>query len=98
MLKKHLTPDEMRAGIARLRKRLEEVEAFNASTMRDRNPPELVALATAVTRALERTFGEGTTDFKRFAPAGKLAWSPIVISMGEPTPPAPRSTRSVGKH
>ncbi|WP_238298129.1 hypothetical protein, partial [Methylobacterium soli] len=69
-LKEGLTPDEMQAGILRLGKRLEEVEAFDARSMSDRCPPELIALQAAVTRALERTFGAGSPDFKRFSSAG----------------------------
>ncbi len=84
--KKRLTSEEMSAGIARLHKRLEEVEAFNANTMQERRPPELMALETGVMRALERTFGENTADLKRFAPAGMLTWSPRVFTMGQPTP------------
>ncbi|KAB1072247.1 nucleotide-binding protein [Methylobacterium soli] len=76
----------MQAGILRLGKRLEEVEAFDARSMSDRCPPELIALQAAVTRALERTFGAGSPDFKRFSSAGSLAWRPMSFTIGEPTP------------
>lgn len=76
----------MRAGIMRLTKRIEELEAFNPNEMQTSFPPELGALATSITRALEKTFGENTADFRRFADAGSLRWSPGFFIMGEPTP------------
>jgi predicted nucleotide-binding protein len=84
--KLHLSTAEMQAGIVRLRKRLEELEAFNPEQMQERSPPELAALETAITRALEKTFGENTADFRRFSGAGDLRWSPGFFIMGEPTP------------
>lgn len=84
--KKSLTVDEMRAGITRIAKRLEELDAFNVDAMRDKHPPELTALSTAITRALEKTFGEATSDFQRFSEAGTLSWRPMVFTLGEPIP------------
>lgn len=85
-LKKILSVDEMRAGIKRIAKRLEELDTFNVTAMREWHPPELTALSTAITRALEKTFGEATSDFQRFAAAGTLAWSPVVYTLGDPPP------------
>lgn len=76
----------MRAGILRLTKRIEALDAFDPSKMQSSFPPELGALATSITRALEKTFGENTSDFRRFADAGVLQWSPGFFIMGEPTP------------
>src|SRR3712207_9317667 len=80
--KKDLAPSELREAIARLSKRRDEVAAFDVQAMREKRPPELDALSTAVTRALGKTFGEGTADFRRFQPAGQLAHRPISISVG----------------
>lgn len=86
-VKKQLTADEIRAGIARLKSRREELDRFDPNTMSESFPPELNALCTSITRALEKTFGEGTSDFKRFADAGDLGWSSgILILNGPPTP------------
>jgi predicted nucleotide-binding protein len=84
--KLHLNDVEMRAGIVRLTKRIEALEAFDPAKMETPFPPDLEALATSITRALEKTFGENTSDFRRFADAGDLQWSPGFFIMGEPTP------------
>lgn len=83
--KKELSAEEILAGIARLTKRLQEVEAFDPTRMTESCPPELSALETAVTRAIEKTFGESTKDFHRFSEAGRLCWSPGII-FGDPIP------------
>lgn len=84
--KLHLSEAEMRAGIVRLTKRIEALETFDPSQMQSSYPPELGALSTSITRALEKTFGENTADFNRFKDAGDLQWSPGFFIMGEPTP------------
>jgi predicted nucleotide-binding protein len=84
--KLHLNAAEMQAGITRLQKRIEALEAFDSTQMQASYPPELAALGTSITRALEKTFGENTADFKRFSDAGDLRWSPGFFIMGEPTP------------
>ena len=91
--KKQMTPAELRDGIARLTKRREEVAAFDVGAMRVGQPPELAALSTAVTRALEKTFGEDTADCRRFASAARLAWQvPAgLLVAGSGRPPTPVS-------
>ena len=69
-----------------MEKRIEALQSFNPAQMQSSFPPELAALETSIRRALEKTFGENTADFKRFASAGDLRWSPGFFIMGEPTP------------
>lgn len=83
----HLSLADMKAGILRLKKRIDELEAFDPSQMQVPSPPELAALELAITRALEKTFGENTADFRRFSGAGDLIWSPgVFMYPSEPTP------------
>jgi predicted nucleotide-binding protein len=64
------TPEEIRQGIARLRKRLEEVNAFEpTSVIEQNNIPHVEALAAAVDESLIRTFGADTLDYKRYSDA-----------------------------
>lgn len=65
-----LAPAEMRAGIDRLQKRIEEVKQFDPSTVTDQyNNPHIEALAVSIEDALGRTFGKNTTDFVLYADA-----------------------------
>src|ERR1700733_1240985 len=84
-----LTVDDMKAGITRLTTRLQEVKGFDVQGMKEHRPAELVGLAASVLHSLERTFGENTSNFKRFALAGDLAWRPGYVSLdGRPRPVA----------
>jgi len=63
-------PEEMRQGIARLKKRLDEVKAFDpASVTEQNNIPHVGVLSAAVDEALIRTFGADTLDYKRYSDA-----------------------------
>lgn len=84
--KLHLSAAEMEAGISRIKKRVEELEAFDPSGMQVEFPSEIAVLETAITRALEKTFGENTADFRRFSSAGNIQWSPGVYFSGYSTP------------
>lgn len=80
-----LTIEDMRAGVGRLTKRLDELNGFQPEQMQERNPPELTALSTGILHSLAKTFGDGTADYQRFDGAGALAWSPGFYG-GAPTP------------
>lgn len=77
---------DMEAGVIRLQKRLDELNAFDPRQMRVEHPPELNTLGTSIKRALEKTFGENTSDYNRYASAGNLAWSPVAFTIGQRTP------------
>jgi hypothetical protein len=62
-----LTPQQMTAGIARLKRRREEVERFDPLSVTDQhNTPALDALEAAVDDTLVRTFGADTLDYDRY--------------------------------
>jgi hypothetical protein len=65
-----LSPEEMRRGIDRLSKRLEDVKAFEPTSVTEQhNIPHVEALAAAVDDTLVRTFGADTLDYKRYSDA-----------------------------
>jgi len=54
--------------------------------LNDWDPPALAGLSAGITRALEKAFGENTSDFHRFERAGQLAFSPGIILAGMQIP------------
>jgi hypothetical protein len=62
------TAEEIRQGIVRLKKRLDEVSAFEPTSVTEQNNiPHVEALSAAVDEALIRTFGADTLDYKRYS-------------------------------
>jgi predicted nucleotide-binding protein len=65
-----LTAQAMRAGIDRLRKRIEEVKQFSPQTVTDQyNIPEIDGLAAAIDDAFIRTFGANSADYTLYKDA-----------------------------
>lgn len=91
--KLHLTPDEERAAVSRLSRRLEALNGFEVQAMKESRPPDLIALETSITRELERAFGENTADFRHFKAAGELCWKPMIgavyFGVGDSSPGLP---------
>jgi hypothetical protein len=64
------TPEEIRQGIARFKKRLDEGNAFEpTSVIEQNNIPHVEALAAAIDESLIRKFGADTLDYKRYSDA-----------------------------
>jgi hypothetical protein len=85
--RKVLTLDEIRNGIARVEKRIEELAAFDPQKMTVEYPPELKALSTSIQTTLARIFGEDTADYRLFSPAADLQWSSSIFFVdARPTP------------
>ncbi|MES0168231.1 nucleotide-binding protein [Mesorhizobium sp. M0027] len=62
-----LTVDQMRRGIVRLTKRLEEVQAFNPDDIPGDDPHPLTRpLSTAIDTSLVETFGADTIEYARY--------------------------------
>jgi hypothetical protein len=93
-VKLELSAEGIKQGIARLSARLEELTAFDPMKMQEGSPPELRALETAIERAVEKTFGEGTADCGRFSAASKLRYSQMFLTIGGP--PTPLSDYQAG--
>lgn len=65
-----LTAEQMRLGIDRLQRRLEEVKKFDPQSVHEQhNIPHVEALAASVEDALVRTFGTHTTDYNLYRDA-----------------------------
>jgi len=65
-----LPVEQMRQGIDRLRKRLEDVKKFDPTGVIEQyNIPHVEALAASVDEALVRTFGSDTLDYHRYSDA-----------------------------
>ncbi|PWC26771.1 hypothetical protein CR165_21405 [Pseudoroseomonas aestuarii] len=62
----------MRRGIGRLKKRIEEVEAFDPQTVQKRYAPEITTLETSIEETLGAVFGSGTIEYNRYYGAHQL--------------------------
>lgn len=68
-----LTFDDLKLGIARLQRRLQELEAFDPGKAVGGNTSALTApLSTSIEDALGRTFGHDTVEYRRYEPAARF--------------------------
>jgi hypothetical protein len=75
----------MVAGIARLKKRVDALNAFNVDEIREQfDSPTIKKLEADIDEALVRTFGGETLDYDRYNPAATFDWGPVF--MGDETP------------
>lgn len=66
----NLTPEQMRAGITKLQRRITDLEAFEPQMIRERSDPRIDALDKKLEAAVADVFGMGTQEYHRFAPHG----------------------------
>ena len=66
-----LTIEQMRRGVARLKKRIEELQAFEPRSVQKRCAPEVEALSTAIEATLSSIFGPGTVEYNRCLLSGQ---------------------------
>jgi len=79
-----LTPEQMRQGIQRLKRRIAEVEAFDPQNIRTHDDTSKAeALEASVKGALQQTFGSDTAHFKRYQGAASFHWP---LNMRRQTP------------
>ncbi len=68
-----LSIDQKRRGIARLRQRITELEAFDPQTVQKRfTDPRLQELETAIEETLSTIFGHNTVEYRRYRRATSL--------------------------
>lgn len=68
-----LSPDQMRSGIERLIKRVDEVRNFDPGGVTEQyDNPELDRLSASIDEALVRTFGAENADFDRYRSASQF--------------------------
>lgn len=67
-----LTPQQMRAAIAKFGRRISDLEKFDPMTVRERDDPNITALEVAIDEALSDTFGHDTPEYHRYSMAAQL--------------------------
>ena len=80
-----LSPTEMRAAIARFKRRLAELADFDPNTVQDRSDPKVRKLEVAIDEALSEAFGHRTPEYSRYSAATNL--DTAIIIMGRRAPP-----------
>jgi hypothetical protein len=73
-------PDQLRQGIERLQRQIGKLEAFDPSSVSVRNAAETRAMQAAIAESLAKTFGDGTSEYNRYASAARLDHAPNYIS------------------
>ncbi len=74
-----LTIDQMKRAIPRIRKRVEEIRAFDLESISERWSPEVKALEAAIDETLAAAFGHGTAKYRRYRGAAQLDQGPIEV-------------------
>lgn len=67
-----LNPEQMKAALVRLEKRLGELESFDPKQVRDRGDPRIRTLEDAIDDFLTRTFGKDTVEYNRYSSATSI--------------------------
>lgn len=80
--------DDIKIGILRLNKRLEEVRGFDPNSVQSQfGDPNLAKLRASVDDALVRTFGMNESEHRRYADAASFSTGPVRmnsrLSLGE---------------
>lgn len=80
----NLSPEDMRAAIPKLKKRIEELTDFDVGTVNDRFDPRIGSLETKAEATVAEIFGTDTEEYLRHLP-GHLNRSPISrsVTVGE---------------
>jgi len=66
----NLTPDQMRASIPKLERRIKDLEALDPDSLTQREDPRLEALESKLNDTIIEVFGHDTLEYHRFAPRG----------------------------
>lgn len=77
-----LNVEQKRRAIERLRRRIQDINAFDPQTVNERWSAEVTALEAGIDEALSAAFGHGTVEYKRYVGAATLDNGPVVMSMG----------------
>lgn len=79
-----LTPAQLKAGVSRLERRLQELKDFDPGQANTFSDPDAKALSTSIENSLDVIFGENTRQRRRYASASNLCTAHV--NMFEPTP------------
>jgi uncharacterized protein (TIGR02391 family) len=76
-----LSPEQMRQGILKIQRRIDELKALNIQKLKSGTDPDLIALQTSIESTLESVFGSASTDFDRYKGATKLDLTLYTLSL-----------------
>jgi hypothetical protein len=76
-----VTPEQMRAAIPKLQRRIQELQSVEVNAIQERGDPALEALEHKVDDVLVEIFGTGTVEYNRFR-VGSLDTASINIGLG----------------
>src|SRR5690349_11036267 len=76
------TPEQMKAAIPRLRRRIEEMRALDPTKLARRGDPQFDAIADRANQLLSELYGAETPDYWRFF----VAFDTASVSFGGATP------------
>ena len=80
-----LSPEQMRSGIERLTKRLDEVRQFDPTSITEQfNIPHVERLSAAIDESLVSTFGADSADFDRYRAASAFDNGPFNYAYAVP--------------
>ena len=76
----NLTVDQMRRGIARLERLIDDIETFDETKLTKRWSPEQTTLETTIEGTLTSVFGHETVEYRRYSQATKLDNGAVIMS------------------
>mgnify|MGYP001793401162 CR=1 FL=1 len=74
-----LNAEQIKLGIKRIQRTLDDLSAFEVAAISEKHPPELSALQKRIENALEKTFGTNSTQFNSYKSASSLDYYFFVI-------------------
>jgi len=77
-----LNAEQMKRGINRLEKLINEIRSFDTNTIQKRWGPEGKALEASIEGTLASVFGHNTVEYNRYKDAADLDKGPIVAQLG----------------
>ncbi|WP_267389469.1 nucleotide-binding protein [Sphingomonas sp. GC_Shp_3] len=80
-----MTADQLRRGVARLKKRVTEIEEFDVNRiMTKHGDPETIRITNSIEEALTRTFEQGSVEYKRYQSAAGVYTGGIFMAGYDP--------------
>ncbi|MED5594543.1 nucleotide-binding protein [Janthinobacterium sp. P210006] len=76
----NLTPEQMRIGVLRINRLIEDIESFDETLLTKRWGPEQSSLETTIEGVLASVFGPRTVEYHRYADAMRLDDGPVTIA------------------
>jgi hypothetical protein len=79
-----LSPGDMEKAIARFRRRIVDLEAFDPKTVQSRSDSRIRALEASINQTLIETFGRDTPEYRIYSSAALLDRAPLAIGYRTP--------------